>query len=219
LRLASAHLGCKVLIVDDIPTNRDVLADLLTRTGFEIRMAADGEEGIRIHDVWNPRLVLMDLRMPGIDGIEAIRRLRRNGSRAVLVALTASSLPEARDEVLKVGGDDLIMKPYRERNLLKAIGKLLGVQYAAQDETTRFYSRFKQEAVARLPLSELLKQAPAELLAQLREAALEARVERIEQLATQIGAHSSAAAEQIVLLARNFQYDEILSTLPTTHKT
>jgi PAS domain S-box-containing protein len=219
LRLAGAHLGCKALIVDDVSTNRDVLAELLTRTGFEVRMAADGEEAIRVHDVWNPRLVLMDLRMPGIDGIEAIRRLRAKGSRAVLVALTASSLPEARADVLKAGGDDLVMKPYRERDLLNAMGKLLGVQYEAADETTHFHSRLEKQPAVRVSLPELLKQAPAELLAQLREAALEARVERIEQLAAQIESHSSQAAEQIVLLARNFQYDALLSNLDTAAKT
>ncbi len=159
LRLATEHLGCKILIVDDVATNREVLADLLTRTGFAVRVAADGEEGIQVHDNWNPRMVLMDLRMPGIDGIEAIRRLRLKGSGSVLVALTASGVPESRDEVLKVGGNDLFLKPYRERDLLNAIGKLLAVQYAVSDTS------FSQASVkcahnasaAVSPLAELLK--------------------------------------------------------------
>ena len=206
LRLAPEHLGCKILIVDDVATNREVLADLLTRTGFVVRMAADGEEGIRVHDAWNPRMVLMDLRMPGIDGIEAIRRLRLKGSRSVLAALTASDVPGSRSELLKAGGDEMLLKPYRERDLLNAIGKLLDVQYATS-ETTFLRASASRKASSALPLlAELLKHEPTELVEQLREATLEARVERIEKLAGEIGTHSPQAAEQIVSLVRNFQY-------------
>jgi CheY-like chemotaxis protein len=218
LRLATEHLGCKILIVDDVATNREVLADLLTRTGFEVRVAADGEEGIRVHNAWNPRLVLMDLRMPGIDGIEAIRRLRLKGSRSVLVALTASGVPESRDEVLKVGGNDLLLKPYRERDLLNAIGKLLGIQYATSGTGFFRASSSGNKSPAASPLAELLKPVPPDLLEQLEEATIEARVERIENLAAQIGTHSPQAAGQIVSLARNFQYDQLLSTLTNARK-
>jgi PAS domain S-box-containing protein len=219
LRLETARLGCKVLIVDDIATNRDVLEDLLTRTGFEVRMAADGEEGISIHNAWGPQLVLMDLRMPGIDGIEAIRRLRLGGSRAVLVALTASSIPESRDLVLKAGGNDMILKPYRERELLAAIGKLLGLQFTVPDGTAAAASAEQIEKSAAVPLTELLKQVPVELIEQLHEAALQARVGRIEVLAKQVAAHSPRAADEILLLARNFQYDTLLATVGGDRKT
>jgi PAS domain S-box-containing protein len=218
LRLTTEHLGCKILIVDDVATNREVLADLLTRTGFVVRTAADGEEGIRIHDTWNPQMVLMDLRMPGIDGIEAIRRLRAGGSRAKLVALTASGVPESRDEVLKAGGDDLFLKPYRERDLLNAIGKLLAVQYATSETTFLRASSSQNESSALPSLAELLKDVPAELVEQLGEATIEARVERIEKLAVEIGTHSPQAAGQIVSLAHNFQYDELLSILANAKK-
>ena len=218
LRLATEHLGCKILIVDDVATNREVLADLLTRTGFVVRMAADGEEGIRVHDTWNPRMVLMDLRMPGIDGIEAIRRLRLNGSRSVIVALTASGVSESRDEVLKAGGNDLFLKPYRERDLLNAIGRLLAVQYATSETSFVRGSSSRNESSTSVPLAELLKHVPIELVEQLGEATIEARVERIERLAAEIGTHSPQAAEQIVTLARNFQYDELLSTLANAKK-
>ncbi len=217
LRLAAEHLGCKILIVDDVVTNREVLADFLARTGFEVRTAADGEEGIRVHDSWSPRMVLMDLRMPGMDGIEAIRRLRLKGSRSMLVALTAGAVEESRDEVLKVGGNDLLLKPYRERELLNAISKLLEIEYAVADTTFLGASWGRNEYSASVPLAELLKRAPAELVEQLVEATIEARAERIETLAAQIGLYSPQAVEHIVSLARNFNYDQLLATLETVN--
>ena len=66
----------KVLIVDDVAVNRDVLAELLSGPRFETRTAADGTDAISIHADWRPDLVLIDLRMPGMGGLEAIRRLQ-----------------------------------------------------------------------------------------------------------------------------------------------
>jgi PAS domain S-box-containing protein len=211
LRLTSAHLGCKVLIVDDIETNRDVLAYLLIRTGFEVQAAADGEEGIRIHDEWKPRLVLMDLRMPGINGIEAIRRIRASGSQAALVALTASSLIEAREDVIKVGGNELILKPYRERELLASIERLVGVKFEVSEKEAA--AEGSEAMISKAPLAELLEGAPKILLEMLREAAFEARVEEIEKLAGQIALHSPPAAERIISLASNFEYDELVASV------
>ena len=69
----------RVLIVDDVPTNRDLLAELLSALGFLARTAGHAEEAIVVHDGWRPDLVLMDLRMPGTGGVDAIRLLRRSG--------------------------------------------------------------------------------------------------------------------------------------------
>ena len=66
----------KLLIVDDVPTNRDLLDELLSRMGFATRTAASGEEALEVFDEWHPDLVLMDVRMPGMGGLEAVRRLR-----------------------------------------------------------------------------------------------------------------------------------------------
>ena len=65
-----------MLIVDDVPTNRELLDELLSRLGFCTRSAVDGEEAIVVHDEWLPDLVLMDVRMPGISGLDAIRILK-----------------------------------------------------------------------------------------------------------------------------------------------
>ena len=116
----------KVLIVDDVATNRDLLAELLSRMGFSTRTAASAEEAIVVHDEWHPQLVLMDLRMPGMDGLEAVRRLRQSGSKAAIFSVTASGLADTEDEVSKAGVDAYIRKPYREGELLAVIGEAAG---------------------------------------------------------------------------------------------
>lgn len=212
LRLEGSHLGLKALIVDDIATNRDVLADLLTRTGFEVRQSDNAEEGIGIHDAWKPALVLMDLRMPGMGGIEAIRRLRAAGSDAVLVALTASSVPESRGHALKAGANELILKPCHEMELLHQLGKLLGVSYVSLGGS--FKAAPCDEAPG-IPLRELLKNTSPQWRASLREAALEARAGRIRALASQLAADEPSARQRILSLLEDFQYDAIIEALET----
>ena len=207
LRLSHDQLGRKVLIADDVATNREVLADLLTRTGFEVRLAETGEEAIGIEELWHPDLVLMDLRMPGIGGVEAIRRLRARGSRAALVALTASVLPEATEQLRDAGADAILLKPYHDGEILTTIGCLLGAGYVQPAE------RRASVSGGAAPLDESLRDLPGDLVDELRDALLEARAEAIESLGERIQRHSPPAAEKTLALARNFRYEELLDIL------
>jgi CheY-like chemotaxis protein/anti-sigma regulatory factor (Ser/Thr protein kinase) len=121
----------KVLIVDDMQVNRDLLADQLAKLGVYTRTAANGPAALALHADWDPDVVLMDLRMPWMDGIETIKRLRAAGSRAVIGALTASALWNDEREVLGVGADFFLRKPYDGRDLLDRLGNLLETRTAA----------------------------------------------------------------------------------------
>ena len=95
----------KLLIVDDVQTNRDLLDELLSRIGFPRASRRAARRPSRSRDEWHPDLVLMDVRMPGMGGLEAVRRLRKGGSKAAIIAITASSLAEAeaRDSCCRHG--------------------------------------------------------------------------------------------------------------------
>ena len=123
--VAAGATRVKVLIVDDLAVNRDVLAELLSGPRFETRTAADGPGALSIHADWRPDLVLIDLRMPGMGGLEAIRRMRAAGSRAAIGALSASALADDEREALAVGADFFLGKPYDDRELMDRIARVL----------------------------------------------------------------------------------------------
>jgi len=204
--------GWKVLIVDDVPTNRGLLDELLSQLGFLTRASASGEEAIEVHDEWHPDLVLMDLRMPGIGGLEAIRVLRQRGSKAAIFAVTASGLADRESEAREAGADAFVRKPYREGELLAAIGKHVGVRYVYKSPVSRPVTR-PRDAAWQSMLSERLSNLPSSLVEQLRDAAIEGRAKRLESLADQARQHSEDVSAEIRALARDFQYDVLVSAL------
>src|SRR6202041_1350838 len=119
LRLQPGQATCRVLIVDDIEDNRQLLAQLLAPVGFEIRLATNGAEAGAEFEEWRPHLILMDFRMPVMDGHEAIRRIRASagGKEPKIIAVTASAMDENRQELLKIGADVFISKPFEQADL------------------------------------------------------------------------------------------------------
>jgi CheY-like chemotaxis protein len=196
----------KVLVVDDEPINTELMVDLLSQIGFQVRVAASGEEALRADASFRPDLVLMDLQMPGMDGFAAMRALRAAGSGAKIIAFTASALAESEPDALAAGADVFLRKPYRESELLSCIAALLGLPCTSEPPAAP--TVLPQPAPA---LSKLVSALPAELVAQLREATLQARAERIERLTERAAVHSEAAAGEIRALARSFQYEQLLA--------
>jgi signal transduction histidine kinase/FixJ family two-component response regulator len=207
-QVESSEVRRKVLVVDDTAQNRGLLQSELVRAGFETRAAGSGEEAIAVHDVWRPDLVLMDLHMPGMGGLEAIRRLRAAGTPAVIVVTTASAEESSEDSALRAGAQGLVRKPYVEHGLFGVIGRTMGMSFR---RSTR-----PPGAEARVPTRELralLVGMPGELVAQLRDAARLSRASRLVQLADQVGRHSPPAANAIRAIAGDFRYDDLLRAL------
>ncbi|MFZ5807600.1 MAG: ATP-binding protein [Verrucomicrobiota bacterium] len=124
----------RVLIVDEIKENRDVLHDILSPLGFTIHEALSGAQCLEMIPKYKPHLVLMDLRMPEMDGFETTRRLREipAGKNCVVIAVTAGISPQAREESAQAGCDDFLAKPFREKDLLEMFGKHLKLSWIVQ---------------------------------------------------------------------------------------
>jgi len=116
----------KVLVVEDNALNLKLVRDVLAHAGYRIYEATSGEEGVRLAGEVHPDLVLMDLQLPGIDGAEALRRLRGTAAGAVpVVAVTAFAMDEDRRKAERDGFDGYLRKPISVRALPQQVRRFL----------------------------------------------------------------------------------------------
>ena len=113
-----------VLVVDDDPTVREVVVSYLRAAGHAVAEAADGAAALTTFDAQSADLVVLDLMMPGTDGLELCRQLRRHSDVPVIV-LTALGLPEDRVAGLEQGADDYVTKPFSPRELVLRVDAVL----------------------------------------------------------------------------------------------
>jgi two-component system cell cycle response regulator DivK len=116
-----------ILVVEDNALNLKLVRDVLTHAGYRIVSATSGEEGVRLASEVRPDLVLMDLQLPGIDGAEALRRLRATVSSTLpVVAVTAFAMDEDRAKAERDGFDGYLRKPISVRALPQQVRQILG---------------------------------------------------------------------------------------------
>lgn len=117
----------RILVVEDNAVNMKLTVALLQREGHEILEAVDAEEGIRLAREHLPPLILMDVQLPGMDGLSASRLLKADAAtRGIrIVALTALAMNGDRERVAAAGCDGYISKPIRYQEFLKVVGEML----------------------------------------------------------------------------------------------
>ena len=122
----------KILLVEDNEMNRDMLSRRLTRRGYDVVIAEDGQQGVDMAASETPDLILMDMSLPVMDGWEATRRIKESGATNSIpvIALTAHAMSEDRDQALAAGCEDFDTKPVELDRLLEKINRLLGAETA-----------------------------------------------------------------------------------------
>ncbi len=193
----------RILIVDDVATNRAVLRELLVPLGFELAEAASGAEALAAAPGLGPDLVLLDLRMPGIDGFELARRLRaRPGGAALkLIAMSASVLSFSREDAFAAGCDDFLSKPFREDDLLARIGQALQVEWIGDPGTA------VPSSADPAPATTLSAAVIAELLASARRGEIAALRRRLGEL------RGDPLADALEALAKSYRMENIRALL------
>jgi CheY-like chemotaxis protein len=123
--------GEPILIVDDNPANLKLARVLLVSEGYEVRTAVDAEDALAVLKVFRPRLILMDIQLPGMDGLELTRRLKADPAMrgVVILGLTAYAMKGDEKRILAAGCDGYIAKPIDTRRLPSQVAEYL--------ETTR----------------------------------------------------------------------------------
>ncbi len=225
----------RILVVEDQWTNRQLLVKLLEPLGFEVREAANGQEGVNLWHSWKPHLIFLDMRMPVMDGYETIRQIRAEESErwgdgeiretfpipkqrttnnkqqttnTIIIALTASAFESQRSFILESGCDDFIAKPWQETVLLEKISFHLRVRYLYnQLEPT---SSTKSEAIQQKLISEDLTIMSAEWIRQLHIAGLSARAKQIRELIEQIPKENVALIQALSYMINHLDFEQIV---------
>jgi PAS domain S-box-containing protein len=198
----------RLLVVDDKEDNRHLLRDLLGPLGFEITEAASGEECLAAVSAAAPDAIVLDLRMPGMDGLDVTRRLRASahGVRVAIVAVSASAFEHHRDQCLEAGADEFVAKPFRLEALLDPLCRLLDLEavYAEAPGSGR-----------PTPTPDADSVPPAGELADLLDLARRGSVRRVLDWAARFeadGRHASFTAE-MRRLAEGFQVKQLCQFL------
>jgi two-component system sensor histidine kinase/response regulator len=207
----------RILIVDDLADNREWLSELLTFLGFSVRVAENGEAAVHSWEEWKPQLILMDVHMPVMDGLEATRLIksRPGGQDTVIVALTADATEDQRRLVLDNKMNDFLSKPCREDELLEKIRAHLGLVYIYDQETIASQRGGDVAAPASLRPEQL--ELPPDLIHELREATLngdKALLKKLILLVDERGGKQSA--QSLRELANAYRYNKIIEWLDTT---
>jgi CheY-like chemotaxis protein len=127
----------RILIVEDDPESAVVLQKMMTRSGFQVKVAENGALGIETFRQWRPHFIWMDLDLPQLSGTEAARRIRRldGGAETKIVAITAAADASERDNAMRAGFDDFTVKPFRRTAIFFCMTRHLSVRYLSSKRT------------------------------------------------------------------------------------
>jgi CheY-like chemotaxis protein len=197
----------KILVADDLDENKDWLMKLLSAIGFSVQGTDNGENAIRIWEQWNPHLILMDVHMPVVDGLEATQRIKSDprGKETIVVVLTASAMDSDRRAVVESGADDFIAKPCHEAELLETIRTHLRISYDYEQAGTLDVQAVPGESFLD---PESLRQIPRELIEEIRNATLTGNKKLLDTLIHKIPETGNVeSAQGLQELADKYEYD------------
>ncbi len=204
----------QILVVDDIEANRELMRAMLEPLGFTLHMADSGERAIAMVEKLNPDLVLMDLVMPGLNGLEATRRIHRLPERRELpiIAVSARAFPEDKRASLTSGCVTHISKPVHEQALFSVMADFLPIEWLHIQEPGP-----EEEHSAVGAAQELAEFSPEilddTLRQQLHEAIISGSQQRIRQVLASVAQQHPDLITPMSLLFREYEYDTVLNWL------
>ena len=215
ISLAPNQPAYRILAVDDVWQSRLLIVKLLSQVGFEVREAEDGKQAWEIARTWQPQLILMDMRMPVMDGYEATRQIRIvEADLAVtnpckIIALTASAFESKRAETIKAGCDDYLRKPFKANELFATLKEHLDLEYIYQEadnaevDTTPPAPQTFQLTTASLQVM------PDTWLQEFKQAAAELNEIKLAELIQQIPEQQDRLVAPLTDLVENFQFERL----------
>lgn len=202
--LAPGQPCYRILVAEDRLESRMLLVKLLEPVGFEVLTAVDGQEVIELYQSHAPDLIFMDMRMPGMDGYEATRRIKAAGQHIPIIALTASAFEHERERILACGCDDFIRKPLNITEIFEKIAQHLPIQFVYKDQTSELVP-----VHASLSTDDLIH-LPDDWLLQLNRAAMAANADDVSALIEQIRDQHTTLANELSRLVNGFRFDILM---------
>ena len=203
----------RVLIVDDEEENRRVMVSFLKLAGFETNEAVNGADAIAKFEQWCPHLILMDMRMPVMDGHEAARLIKstEKGKQTPVIAVTASSLEDEKKNVIDLDLQGYVRKPFREGELFETIGKVLGISYIYEEETMAdALSKYPgNDGIVDVDIAKL----PEDLVSQMKHAVETADFHLLKELIGSIENGFPELSRHLMAKANDFNYVYLLQIL------
>ena len=219
LGLAPGQPEVSILVVEDNAESRAAERQLLERTGFRVFEAVNGQEAVDLHARCRPHLVLMDIRLPVMDGIEACRRIReserartpdRKAIRTPIIALSAAAWGSEDHSATSRMFDEMVHKPFLAGELLEKIGRLVGVEYVRHDGgASRDGDGDTPDAAAALE-PEDLSALPAEWLGAFSQALRRGHAAPLLDAIEQIRPDHAGVAQALTELVRIHAYDHLM---------
>jgi CheY-like chemotaxis protein len=211
LGLAPDQAVPRILVADDNETNRRLMMTLLGTLGFEVQAASNGQEAVTLGQSWAPQLILMDLRMPILDGYRATQQLRSVATdpSPVIIALSASAFDEEEAVALESGCDGFLRKPIREADLLEVIQRHLGVRYLYAASPPQADSDALDPAPSDV-LTSAFVDLPVDWVDRLYEGALVANSQALYALLEEFPPDHDSLALMLRRWVQNFRFDKII---------
>jgi PAS domain S-box-containing protein len=208
LRIAPNQPAYKILIVEDILENSQLLVSILQPLGFQVMTAENGEEAIARWETWQPHLILMDIIMPVMDGYTATKIIKERGGKQAtpIIALTAIAFDEQKETVINAGCDDFLIKPFQESALLEKLSKFLGISYLYDQDSIPAQER---KIVTKVTTQNLTIMS-IDWIKQLNQAALAVNDRQILALIQEIPAENQDLINYLTDLVENYRIDLIL---------
>ena len=206
-KIAEKQSSNKILIVDDKEENLKVAQTLLELVGYKTKSAINGVEAIDQFKKWKPDLILMDIRMPIMNGYEASKIIKSlpGGENIPIIALTASTFDENAKTMELVGIKGYIHKPFRENELFGIIAETLGITYQYEEEEIK--STDESDIIDESKdLSTEIAKLPALIVQQMQEALSSADFDLLMDLIKSVESQHPELAKQLTIHTNNYDY-------------
>ena len=198
--------GKRILVVDDIAENRSLLCKTLVATGFQVFEAENGKEAIEKFLEINPNIILMDILMPVMDGIDATKIIRKNekGKDVPIIAVTSSVFEKEKNEIMNSGVNGYLARPFKEKQLFEVIAQCIDIEYIYENEELNSTINKNKFDVQQM------KELQQDLVEKMREATINGDSDKLLELIDEVLKSSPELGEELRVLANDYKYEELL---------